>query len=121
VSNDNAPILQAIQDLRSDVINELQSQRVLWQEAETTLLQRTELHRQRIDELSAKMEDVEQDSHEAAEWIGKLRRRYHDVTNKVQGILVELHEIRNLLAKHGIPPQRDTEAAPPPSGAVESG
>jgi uncharacterized coiled-coil DUF342 family protein len=116
MSDDNAAVLSAIQHLRSDVVHELQEQRRLWGEAEVTLLQRTDLHRQHIEELNSKMEDVEADSHEHAEWIGRLRRRYHELANKVQGVLGELHEIRGLLQRHGIPPPRDTEAAPPPAG-----
>lgn len=59
MSDEDAAILKAIQDLRSDVIHELQEQRKLWGEAEGTLLAQGKLHKERLDAQQERLEDIE--------------------------------------------------------------
>lgn len=59
MSDENAAVLQAIQELRSDVIHELQAQRQLWGEAESTLLAQGRLHREQIQEHRDRLDNIE--------------------------------------------------------------
>jgi len=119
--SDDSAVLKAIQDLRSDVIHELQEQRKLWGEAEATLLAQGKLHRERLDAHQSEIGALKIADADHGEQIAVLRRKYHELNNKVTPFMIAVEEIRAVQAaieeRIGIveaTSRKDTAILPPP-------
>jgi chromosome segregation ATPase len=91
---DDSAILKAIQDLRSDVIGELQAQRQLWGEAEATLLAQGKLHRERLDEHESEIAELKASDADHGDQISEIRRKYHALCSKLQPLFTDVEDVK---------------------------
>jgi small-conductance mechanosensitive channel len=114
MTENNSAVLKAIQDLRSDVIGELQSQRALWGEAEATLLAQGKLHRERLDahqlEIEQLKEDIENEAEERDTRVREARKKLHDLRNKITpqiaNLEMDVDDLRKRVAALEHPPTK---------------
>ncbi len=116
--------LRMVYDAVLALVNESQQQRAQWQEAETNLLMQTSLHREQLAAHQSEIGALKISDADHGEQIAVLRRKYHELNNKVTPFLMAVEEIRAVqavieerLGSVEAASRKDTAILPPPPEA----
>jgi len=121
-------IYTAVLDFRAEVIEHLEAQRAKTEEAISLLFRQGEVHRERLDEHEAKIENIEAEAQDlekrqiaAEKEIVRLREWKHDLNGKLGPLMLAVEEIRSAqvaadekIADIEAAMRKDTQLLPPP-------